>query len=346
MPKTANAPVTTRLLVPEVAEQDISMLYRQVPQLEGEPPFKVKYVWFTPEDADKLIKHSDRDQSFRQRVTTVSQVRRWKNLIATNRFVHMLPAGPICIDDEDKVLLNGKHRLTAVAGQDKKVGFVVFENVPRWMFAYFDTNKPRTISDVFHIGNRHAKPQTASAMKLALRYEEMLTGVRPAHGWRHWAAVRDEHQDVDDFLARRDEIQDWYGVGEKVQRDARLLSPSVMVFYFYQSLAWPEGADSLQKFCESLMTGGNLAPKSPALLLREWSRDVWFNKDRVTAKREVHLHLLMRSFGQHQQGSRFDRLVWAYGNPMSMPYHPKGPETAVSNVRFALEEINKSGGAR
>lgn len=346
MPKLAEAPVTTRFLTPPPAEDPDAarQLYEPVPQLDGEPPFKMKYRWFSPAKADELLKHSDSDPAFRQRMTSLAQVRRHMNLMRTNRFVHMLPNGVICLDP-DGIMLNGKHRMTAVAGQENEIGFVVFENVPRWMFKFMDTGKALSVTDVFFRGVRDTTPQTSSAMKLALRYEEFLRGMRPAAGWRHWAAVKDEHHDVDGFLARRQELNDWHGVGMSVQRSARLMAPSVMVFYFYQSLAWPEGADMLETFCSSLVTGGGLAT-SPSLALREWAKEAWYNKDRILSKREAHLHLLFRTFEQYAQQSRIPRVVWAYGNPMAMPYHPKGHDKAIQNARFALEKMDSTGGDR
>lgn len=340
MPRSSAAPVTTRYLAPEEASADSESLFQAVPQLEGKPPFKVSYPWITPEKAKEWLRVSDSDPAFRQRPLALGQVRRWRTLLRTDRFVHYLPNGPMCTDP-DGMLLNAKHRLTAIADSENGAGLVLFSEVPRWMFKYFDTGKNRTIKDVFHIGAREVTPQTPSAMRLGMRYEEFLQGVRSAHGWRHWSTVSDEHNDIDSFLARRQEMQDWVGVGMKVQRDARLMAPAVMAFYFYQSLAWPEGASEVEQFCTSLMTGEMLAPQSPALLLREWSRDCWYNKDKIFSKREVHFMLLMRCFEQYINGSRIPALRWAYGNPMPMPYHPKGHDVAVKNARLALEELDK-----
>lgn len=342
MPRSTAAPVTTRRLEPEPSEQDVlELLYQAVPQIEGKPPFKVEYLMVTPKQADEWLLKSSQDPLFRQRTIKTGDVRRWRNLMKTERFVHYLPNGVLCFDDQGGIMLNGQHRMTALAGQEKSFGFVVFKNVPRWMFAYFDTNRVRTLKDVFHIGGRSTGPQTPSAMKLAMRYEEFLKGVRSGAGWRHWNAQKDEHNDVDTFLQRRQELQDWYGVGEKVNRYARLLVPSVMVFRFYQGLAWPDGDEELTTFLEALVTGGNIAPNSPALQLREWAKESWYNKDSIFAKRELHLALLMRSFDQHVRGTRIPRIQWAYGQPMTMPYHPKGFEVGIKNVRSALDELDR-----
>lgn len=351
MPRNGVIPasVTTRQLAPTALEDEsdgtVSLLHQPVPQLNGPPEkvFKLKYEWFDPAKAKEWLFKADQDQDFRQRPTSLAGVRRWKNLLITSRFVHFLPNTPICVDP-DGTMLNGKHRLTGLAGcpDDTQAGFIVFQNVPRWMFAFFDTNKTRTLRDVFHIGNRRQGPQTPSAMRLAIRYEEFLLGLRSPGGWRHWNTVKDEHQDVDQFFARRDELQDWYSTGEKVYKSARLLTPAMMVFRFYQNLAWPDGDEKIQEFTTHLTTPGGILPKThPVRLLRDWSVDAYTNRDQVFAKREVHLMLLLRTFTQFCNNTRPDRFTWAFGNPMVMPYHPKGHELAVKNVRLALDEIDR-----
>lgn len=343
MPRKAE--VITRTLAPEAADESReTKLHIPVPQLNEFPPkFKVTYEWFTAAKASEWLREADSHQDFRQRPTTLAGVRRWKNLVITERFVHFLPNTPICVDP-DGVMLNGKHRLTGLAGcpEDTKAGFMVISNVPRWMFAFFDTNKNRTLKDVFHIGNRRQGPHTPSAMKLAIRYEEFLLGLRGAGGWRHWTLVKDEHQDVDQFFARRDELQDWHSTGEKIYKTARLLAPAVMVFRFYQSLAWPDGDEKMQEFTNQLAEPpGRLPTNHPVRQLREWSRDIYMNHDQVFAKRETHLMLLFKTFAQVQNSSRPGSLNWAYGMPMAMPFHPKGHDTAVKNVRLALDEIDR-----
>lgn len=340
------AEVITRQLVPEPAQDTaavLNLLYQPVQQLTGEPAFTMEFVVFTPELAQEWVSKAHTVSDFRQRPVRANDVRRWRNLYATQRFVNFLPNQPICTDP-DGIMLNGMHRLTALSESPEgtEAGFVVIRNVPQWMFAFFDTNRVRTIKDVFHIGQRVTGPQTASAMKLALRYEEFLLGVRSAYGWRHWAQVRDEHQDIDSFYSRRDELQDWYGVGEKVYRVAKLLVPSVMVFRFYQTLAWPEGDIEIEDFCVSLLTAQNAGPNVPIRLLADWSHKTYENRVEAPtfAKREVHLHLLMRVFEQMQNNSRPLYLTWAYGNAMAMPYHPKGHDIAIKNVRLALEEMD------
>lgn len=342
MPRKVPTPeVEVRSTTPELAseEEQEKLLYRPVENLDIKPNWRTSYEWINAKTAEEWLEEAGKDETFRNRPLIPSQVRRWGALMSSDRFVHFLPNGVI-VRDPNGVMLNGYHRFQAIAGMPhrKRFGFMVVHDVPRWMFKFFDTNKVKTVRDVLYSAHREFGPQTPTAMRLGMRYEEFMMGLRPATGWRHWNTVKDEPSDIDDFVARRTELNDWYGVGEKVNRAARLLVPSVMVFRFYQSLAWPEGDEEITGFCESLITGANLTALSSTLHLREWARDAWYNKDRVPAKRETHLFLQMKAF--KLRDSRIQKMPWAYGMPMEMPYHPKGWETGLENIKKALAEMD------
>jgi hypothetical protein len=344
--RTPKAEVVTRALAPEVAEEvPAGLLYQPVPQLKlnpKRPPFDVSYEFIQPSDAEELLSKAATASGFRQRKTTPAEVKRYSNLIQTGRFVHFLPNGVLCIDP-DGVPINGQHRLMGLIDADMPAGFMICRNVPRWMFAFLDTGRRRTVKDVLHISGRPSKPQTDSIMKLALRYEEFLQGVRPSTGWRHWSAVKDEHQDIDSFFARRQEIQDGYTIAQRVYAKAKVLIPATASFLFYQTLAWPDGIDATENFLGDLISGTHLTRDRPANRLRQFALDVFEEKSPMIAKREVHMLLIMRTFALEMNKSRIGSMHWAYGQPMAMPYHPKGHEVAVKNVRSALDDMDAEG---
>lgn len=348
MPKRPPAaPVSVRKVGPALVSDENAqeqMLYRPVPQLDGPPAWKVDYPSFTPADAEALLERGETDPSFRQRKTYPADIRRFQNLMRTKRFVNFLPAGPICFDP-DGMILNGKNRMTALAGMPDgtRTAFMCVYGVPRWMFKYFDTNRNRTIKDVYHIGNRRTKAQTPSVMKLALRYEECLMGLRDLTGWRHWSTIKDEHVDLDNFTERRDALHDWYSTGERAYRYAKLSLPAMTVFRFYQGIAWPDGAEVLAEFCDSLTSRDEGLLTDPAQRLRKWGLDQYYESiERINAKRELHLALMFRAFDQFTRKARIAKIEWAYGQPMTMPYHPGGLESALVSVKKALNELDNN----
>lgn len=341
--RMASGEVTVSRLDPEPVTQvnAADLLYVPVPQLmNAADTFKVTYEWITPEEAQNLLDAVADEPDFRQRKIDHAQAQRWKNLLETKRFLHYFPGGPLA-RDESGIQINGQHRMKGIVLSGIPAGLVVFHNTPRWMFRFFDTNKHRSLTDVLEIGGRHYRFFTASALKLALRYEEFVRGRRHGEGWRHWAEIKDEHQDLDYFYERRTGLQEWHADAGRIYSNARLLAASVLVFAYYQSLAWPEGMDELEEFLGKLQYWRQFPPEHPARVLATWSNDSHLKKESFFGKRELHLSMLMRTFGQHVNGSRIHTVIWAYGNPMSMPYHPKGPQTAVNNIRKAIAAMDE-----
>lgn len=339
--------VETRRLAPAAVADDEEApagLYVATPQLTAKPKWEIAFQKVNARQANQWLREADAVTDFKQRPTRTRGVRRWSLLMETGRFVEYLPDGPL-IFDEQGIMMNGKHRMTALAGQDKSFGFMIIKGVPRWMFAYFDTGAQRTLNDVFTISGNMTAPQAGSTMRLAMRYEEFLWGVRREIGWKDWGSERDEHADVTGFLERRERLTDIYTMAARSYRTCKIVIASLMVFRYYQELAWPEGEPQLKKFLESLAEGTGFTTKDdPALVLREWAKDVSERKERIFGKRELHLLLLYRHFQWYCQGRRVSKVNWANGFPMAMPFHPDGADVGVENVRQALLKLDREAG--
>jgi hypothetical protein len=337
--KAVTGAVRTRYVnenVPEVHQP----YYPPAPQLDGKPKWKISYPMYTPEQCDDEVRRADSDPDFHQRKCATRDVTRWKVLMATDRFVHFLPNGPVCYDEEG-LLLNGKTRFTGAAGQNKPVGFMVIRGVPRWMFRYFDTGKMRTVNDVFHIAGRSPKGQTGATVRLAMRYAETIRGTRELIGWQNWASIGDEHADVDDFLAHHGELIDWYGAADQIYRKTKLNIGALQVWRYFQEMAWRgrEADQKISEFWEGLQTGAMLPLQSPALVLRDWALSTFQSKEHIRGKRELHLLLLNSMFEMFVAGDTLKKVTWAHGFNMTFPYHPNGEEVAVKNVLRALDKV-------
>jgi hypothetical protein len=308
-----------------------------VQQLDGKPPWKHSYEWHTPAKAAKAVQIADADEEFRQRPVGVRDVNRWRTLMRTNRFVHFLPDSPICFDP-DGVQLNGRHRFTALAGLDgqvEEVGFFVLRGVPRWMFPFFDNGRPRSLNDVMRIGGRMPKSQTGATVRLAMRYLEVMRGHRVATGWQNWAGIRDEHVDVDLFLAEHPDLGLHYNEAQAVYNKTKINISALMTWRFTQELAWPEqqNYDFIDKFWKGLHKGEMMRATAPPIVLREWSQETFYNREKIRGKRELYLILLNDAYRRFVTKEFGDgKMRWAHGWHMNPPYNPDGPEIAVKNV--------------
>ncbi len=341
--RPAASEVTTRKILTEaeIAEKPAPLM-PPLQQIEGKPPFKISYPMITPEQARKMILDADSDPEFHQRPIAERDVKRWQILMEAGRFAWFLPNGPLCFDP-DGMLLNGKSRLTGLTRQYNPQGFMVIKEVPRWMFPFFDTMRARTINDVFRIAGKMPKSQTGATVRLAMRYTELLRGFRSPVGWQNWASERDEHIDVNTFLDLNPDLADLYATADTIYKATRINIGALMVWRYMQTLAWPgeDGAQKISDFWQALhknsINGKTLRDTNPASAFREWSRESFYNKERIRGKRELHLLLLNRMFQLFAQGDDLPKITWAHGWHMNTPYNPAGPDIAVKNIHAAME---------
>lgn len=314
---------------------DPQLLYEKIPQNLDEPPaYRLRLVLVTPEIAAEWLRRSEEEPNFRNRDTKSNHIRRHRVLMDTDRFIHYLPDGPI-LKDPSGVLLNGKHRLSAIVQHGKPVGLVVIEGVPRWMMRFFDTGKNKNLKDLLTITGRFARGQVQSSARLAMRYEEMIFGKRPEFGWRYWGQYKgDELTDIDTFLATHEGLSDFYASAQKVYGRIWMLQPALMTFRFYQELAWPQGLDQINAFWDGLYVGENMRRDAPALALREWSRSI--GRESMVSKRETHLFLLNTFFRHHVNDRKMDRVQFGFGMAMPVPFHPEGDDAARASIEREL----------
>lgn len=320
------------------ATGSLSSLWAQVMQVTDPSIMKPKFRTYTPEQAQNVMLTQDSLEVKRQRKRSEREVRRWSILIETGRFVDYFPGAPVCFDAAGNVM-NGQHRLAAVARGLRPVGFLVVTNVPDFMFAYFDTGLPRTINHVFQAAGKQPQPQVGSTLRLAMRYREFLLGLRPPIGWKEWQKFRDEHSDVAAFGDQHEGLLDLYLAADANYKASRVTPSSLMVWRYYQEMAWPQGAKQVMEFFEQLKNGTDMPLNHPAWHLREWAKDVALRKERITAKRELDLLLLNKMFAAAMRKERPEKMTYAHGFAMTVPYHPKGQAAALTAIKAELARI-------
>ncbi len=338
LPPEEDPTVRSGLVSPDDVAGSLSALWAEVMQVTDPSTMKAKFRTYTPEQAQQVMLNQDSLEVRRQRRRSEREVRRWSLLMETKRFVDFFPGAPICFDPDNNVL-NGQHRLSAVARQMRPVGFLVVTGVPTFMFAYFDTGLPRSINHVFQAAGRQPQPQVGSTLRLAMRYREFVLGLRPPIGWKEWQKFRDEHADVAAFGDQHPGLLDLYVAAEANYKISKVTPSSLMVWRYFQEMAWPQGAKKIMEFFEQLKFGTDMPLNHPAWHLREWAKEINATKQRVTAKRELDLLLLNKMFAAAMNNERPERFPVAHGFAMTTPYHPKGQSVALANVKAVLARI-------
>lgn len=325
---------------PEV-EEDPLLLYAPISQ-QIDPkkiPWKIEYVYVTPEQARGWLEASDTHDEFGQRPRTKARKKRWLSLYQSNRYAFFNPLAPLCFSENTDILMNGGNRLAALVEHDSPVGFMVIRNCPVWLLSYFDNGNTRTLRESMFINQRDVRPDTSATVRLGMRYEEFLFGKRKELGWADWGRHKDEHIDIDNFMNKREYLLESMGEARVLSKRCHLQTASLACFLSYQELAWPNGRDKIEQFTDGLGYGVMLDKGNPALTLREWADKDGFIGGYTYGRREGHLLLLFKAFLMFCEDQKMPDVRVAKGLPMSMPYHPDGWEVGCKNVRESLIDM-------
>jgi hypothetical protein len=322
-------------------EEDPLLLYEPLhEQINGKKiPFEISYPKVTPKQAQQWLDEADEYDQFFQRKRLPASIKRFKDLIDTNRFVEYLPVGALCFNP-DGIVMNGGNRLAAVAAGRKSVGFMVVNNCPSWMIHFFDNGKMRTAREALHIAMKNVTPEGQAVTRLGLRYEEFLFGKRSQYGWADWGRHKDEYIDLMNWMDKREYVLDTIPQGKEIRKKTAAQVSSATCFVAYQLLAWPSGAEKLEEFLDGLTLGVNLSKGNPALTLREWFRNDGYIGGYTYGRREGQMLLLFQMFTAFAEGHSVAAIKVARGLPMAMPYHPDGWEIGCKNAREALIQMD------
>ena len=125
----------------------------------------VETVTLTPEDAQKLLAISE------------GQIQRPIKITVVNRIVHAIQAGQwrtthqaIALDADGRIV-DGQHRLAAIARAGIPVQLQVARDVPRDAFDVIDTGSPRSPGDILRIAGYDQGTALAGALRVLLMYD-------------------------------------------------------------------------------------------------------------------------------------------------------------------------------
>lgn len=207
----------------------------------------------------------------KQRPKSQATIKRMTEAMNHNEWVEAL-CTPLFLDMNGE-LLDGQHRLTALAQTDQTIRFMVASGLPSDVFTYIDQNRTRSLKDALFIDGVINYVQVSPTIKLLHKLASAThMNVNP----RHEVAVRLVH-DYPDIITS---VQ----YADKIHKEVNLPVPVIAVLYFLYNRHWP---DKGHEFFELLAKPGKdewIAAKTshPITKLRKRLREDYEGGGRTT----------------------------------------------------------------
>jgi len=167
----------------------------------------------------------------------------------------------------DGFLVDGQHRLLAVARSGFAAALTMCANVPDECFAVIDTGKARTLADVLYMMGYTKHPAPMSSATRLLWYVEN-TGSRD-EWYRETVTEEQIHQSL---MNEHPSFPLVFDIAQRYHSgQSMLVNKSALTVLYYRSLeAWP--AAPVHEFWSVVQSGQNSdRPNNPAIALRNWA---------------------------------------------------------------------------
>lgn len=213
--------------------------------------------------------------------------------------------------DEDNALLDGQHRLAAVAKSGIPIRSLVLHGVPSLAQDTMDTGRKRSIADVLAIRGEGHAITLAAALHILYRLES-----------GEWAAGRTPTtQQALTLLKQHPDVRASLPVGDRVARHVPLLRSGVAaaVHYHVGQINDPNIEADRKQFFETIVTGAGLKVGDPVLVLRETlSR---YKRDRAQLSAVRVTAFVIKAWNAYRDGQTISLLRWTSGgsHPESFP---------------------------
>lgn len=219
-------------------------------------PAKAAFEFITPEAAKQML---GAGTNRKNRRVTPAGVTHIKGIIGRDEW--MYDSTDAIGLAKDGSVVNGQHRLTAIAEGDVGVWCLVVRGVRQDIIKVVDQNIGRTLTQALEIDGSYAKPATqATAVKqmynMINRWEKRVP-----------TAYKATVPQALELLLQHPSLGDSLELGNKAYLKSKVLPEGIFVAYHYaMSVADAELADA---FFSALDSGLDIAEGDPAYLLRE-----------------------------------------------------------------------------
>lgn len=250
---------------------------------------KTRQKTITPELARKLLELNptgnvldDTSVYKRNRNLTRPQVEKWKRTIEAGRW--KLTHEGVAISNTLK-LLDGQHRLTAVAEGETAVEFIVFVGVDEDTFKVIGQGKTRTAADALSTVGKGDVFKLSSAARLIYLY---LSPDR--QNWRRTPVTNDETVEL--VQAEGDAITASMTFGNKLMRQVPIIHSAATAAHYLITRKHGPGNPHVEKFFDGLMNHRRLDEMDPRVKLDYYLNNVRAQKKRLSNMDQLALIIL------------------------------------------------------
>lgn len=199
--------------------------------------------------------------------------------------------------DANGGILDGQHRLTAIANSGKTVQSYITYNLPPDTFDVIDRGKTRSFGDALEAGGWKKDSRTISTSLLAyIRYQ-----LYPTQPWTHQATTPSSTEIVDWGNEKQDSINNFLPTLKELYKTARAFTVANALTHCLigEDQGWR--SEELLEFWETIATGANLEPTSLLLSYRNQLMTKAF-KRRGSSTVQYQLNASIKCFNAWKEG--------------------------------------------
>lgn len=250
---------------------------------------KVKLITITPELANQLLKKNSKN-----RPLNISRSKRLAEAIKRGEW--QMNADTIRIS-ETGVLLDGQHRLQAIAFSGIPVQALLVKGLPDDVFKTIDTNaKIRGATDILAINGEKNYRALAGAAKFLFIWQNSNGQVINQGGSLSLATPIQ----IQEVLSENPGLKNWVSrcVSSRFIKDNCSCSFMSFAFYVFEQ----KDAEKANSFYEKLITGAGLSQNCPILKLRDFIS--FAKKDRKQYKKNIYAAYVFKAFKLYLRDSK------------------------------------------
>lgn len=264
-----------------------------------------RVVSMTPEIAADLLRRNSNNRPIRDVITN--------NYLADMRAGKWKYAGDPIRFAEDGTLLDGQHRLTAMAAMPSgwSAPVLLIEGLPASAQLVMDQGRKRSPGQQLHLLGYANAHHLASAVRVLIE-------------WRDGIMFRDNHQSAAVTSARIQEFVEANPHIPLLVNEARnrvtscYMTPSVVAAFYIEAASIDK--EMADEFLTQLAEGTGLKPGSPILALRE--RAIRGKAERRKDSDRNQLGLLIRAWNMHWDGKTVARMQLPKGGTFTADTFP------------------------